>query len=554
MLAENKIVQSLWVGPKLSPMEQLSIRSFLRHGHEFHLFTYGPVDNVPEGVVLKDANAVIPLSLRDYKAFPKLALFADFFRYKLLLDRGGWWVDTDTICIRPFDFTTEYVFSSEAQQLTSQPHINNGNIKAPAGSAIMRHCWETCLASDPARLQWAQSGPALIAPAVVKFGLERYVQSPEALCPVPWWDVAKFYDPTVKLALPDAARAIHLWGNMWTSNKQDRNKFPVGSPYEKLRNEIMDAAAVKLKLNDVTAVIKTFLRDDSLFYCVKSLKEHYPDIRIIVADDGYCSKEKGDKLRALGVENYIEMPWNRGLSAGRNALVAACKTPYLLLCDDDFSFTKDSHLERLRTLMDVADIAAGQVFNVRHWTLHPGGQGWDPFGGCLVQKEGRFWRTGFRGEIQTYRGVSYEKADLVLNFFMGRVASIKKVGGWDTDLFLACEHQDFFMRAYKMGVKTVRTLDVQVIHKKLEDVSPEFMRIRGDYEKYEKVFVKKWGYALELLPATPPSPQIVLPPPVPMVRPTVPAVAECPKDMMEIVVNGRHMKIHRPGRPETKKP
>jgi hypothetical protein len=45
-------------------------------------------------------------------------------------------------------------------------------------------------------------------------------------------------------------------------------------------------------LADVTALIKTFLRDEYLFTCVSSLRLNYPNLRIIVADDGYCSDAK----------------------------------------------------------------------------------------------------------------------------------------------------------------------------------------------------------------------------------------------------------------------
>ena len=50
------IVQGLWIGTPLSKMEILSIKSFLQNGHPYHLYVYHRVDNVPEGVVLKDAN------------------------------------------------------------------------------------------------------------------------------------------------------------------------------------------------------------------------------------------------------------------------------------------------------------------------------------------------------------------------------------------------------------------------------------------------------------------------------------------------------------------
>jgi hypothetical protein len=55
-----------------------------------------------------------------------------------------------------------------------------------------------------------------------------------------------------------------------------------------------------LSLPDVTALIKTFLRDEYLFTCVLSLHLHYPNIKIFVADDGYCSDEKEARLKDTG--------------------------------------------------------------------------------------------------------------------------------------------------------------------------------------------------------------------------------------------------------------
>ena len=72
----------------------------------------------------------------------------------------------------------------------------------------------------------------------------------------------------------------------------------------------------RASLRDVTALVKTFLRDEYLFTAVLSLRRHYPEITIIVADDGYCSDEKEARLKEAGVSVYIALPWNRGVSRG----------------------------------------------------------------------------------------------------------------------------------------------------------------------------------------------------------------------------------------------
>jgi len=134
-------MQGLWIGPELSPMEALSIRSFLAHGHEYHLYTYGHVSNVPEGTVVKDANAIIPFDkVFKYRDYDSYSGFSNHFRYQLLQLRGGWWVDLDLICLKPFDFESDYVFSSEEAQPSegSGRLVNVGarSALAPTGGAV----------------------------------------------------------------------------------------------------------------------------------------------------------------------------------------------------------------------------------------------------------------------------------------------------------------------------------------------------------------------------------------------------------------------------------
>ena len=49
----SNIIQSLWIGNNLSDMEQLCIQSFLDNGHEYHLYVYEPIQNIPHGSLLK---------------------------------------------------------------------------------------------------------------------------------------------------------------------------------------------------------------------------------------------------------------------------------------------------------------------------------------------------------------------------------------------------------------------------------------------------------------------------------------------------------------------
>jgi mannosyltransferase OCH1-like enzyme len=119
---KNKVVQGLWIGDELSLLEQLSIKSFLANGHEYHLYVYDDIKNIPEGTIVKEANEIIDSS-EIYKntyfsvAFGYLG-FSDYFRVKLIYDKGGFWADTDIVCLKHFDFEEDYVFTPEVLYLS----------------------------------------------------------------------------------------------------------------------------------------------------------------------------------------------------------------------------------------------------------------------------------------------------------------------------------------------------------------------------------------------------------------------------------------------------
>jgi hypothetical protein len=218
----NAPIQSLWVGGELSPMEQLSIASFLAHGHEYHLYSYGMVSQVPRGAVVKDAEAILPKSsVFQYRKHPSYAGFSNFFRYKLLLRKGGWWVDTDVVCLKPFVFDEPYVFASE--RIPEGAVAASAVIKAPAGSELMAFNWHVCLACrDPSEAGWGQFGPRLMARGINKFGLGAYLQPPEVFCPLAYDEWESLLSPGTSPAFGQQTHAVHLWNEMWRRSGRDK--------------------------------------------------------------------------------------------------------------------------------------------------------------------------------------------------------------------------------------------------------------------------------------------------------------------------------------------
>lgn len=247
LMTANKIVQGLWIGAELSVMEEMAIASFLLNGHEYHLYVYQDVKNVPAGTVVKDAREVLPSSMIfQYRDFKSYSGFSNFFRYKLLLERGGWWVDSDMICLQPFDFPDEYVFSSEISE--GRETITSGVIKTPAESPVMLYAWQKCQEKNTENLLWGETGPRLIGEAVRFCSLENFVQPSEVFCPISYSDWDKVLETGEVWKFDKKTCALHLWNEMWRRAGADKNqKYHPECLYEELKRKYLSYIDLSLK-------------------------------------------------------------------------------------------------------------------------------------------------------------------------------------------------------------------------------------------------------------------------------------------------------------------
>jgi mannosyltransferase OCH1-like enzyme len=238
--AANKVIQGLWIGSELSLMEQLSISSFLKNRHEYHLYVYDEVRNIPAGTTVKDGNEILPASdIFQYQGQPSYAGFSNFFRYKLLLERGGWWADTDAVCLKPFEFFEDYVFSSEICKEVEV--VNCGLMKVPVGSEAMDWAWKVCQTKNPQQLVWGETGPRLIAEAVKRFSLEKYRKPHNCFCPISFFEWQKILEPEWSLPSHNGVYAIHLWNEKWRDAGQDKNaSYAENCLYEKLKKKYLE--------------------------------------------------------------------------------------------------------------------------------------------------------------------------------------------------------------------------------------------------------------------------------------------------------------------------
>jgi hypothetical protein len=236
---ENKI-QSFWYGKTISTMEKLCISSFLKNGHTVDIYTYDDIADLPSGTNQLDANLILPKANIFYDSAGGIAAFSDWFRYKMLYEKGGWWIDLDMICLKPFNIIEDYCFATENFSSNYQTGITCCVIKSPARAEFLKIILERIESSAPHRdIEWGTYGPGLIHSVLQEFDSAQYIMPVHTFCPVDWTDMGTIAHE--ERDLPSDALAIHMWNNLWRINNIDKEKtYHPNSIYEQLKTKYLD--------------------------------------------------------------------------------------------------------------------------------------------------------------------------------------------------------------------------------------------------------------------------------------------------------------------------
>lgn len=213
-------INSFWIEGELQPVNHLTIRSFQSHGHEFVIYSYVELPNA--GCEVRDANEFLPReSIYHYRHLPdsfKLGGFAELLKATLLHQIGGWHVDMDVTCLKPFWADGKYAF---------RPHKLGavGNIiKAPAGTLLTNYYLKWANSINEHNQDFERSIAGLYA-AIVFCGLENYIVPASTFGK----DEDKYYLPFLQNggAVPNGeAYAIHWCGAMGhVRNYEPRSYF-----------------------------------------------------------------------------------------------------------------------------------------------------------------------------------------------------------------------------------------------------------------------------------------------------------------------------------------
>ena len=236
---DNKILKMYWEG-KISKMEILSIKSFIFNGHTVHLYTYDsqikPFDN---NMKVLDASDIIERQKRSMVTEKTSTVFSDLFRYNLLYKTGGWWVDLDTVLIRPIITESPIVASLHFNANPRVEDLNNSPLKIPRGHALAESCVRNAESRDLKKISHGQLSGGLLQQEISRLKLDQFIVSSEIYSPIGWGEVHRVVSPSFGFdRITQKTVAVHLFANMWAFKKIDKNGvFPKNSLYEWLKEK-----------------------------------------------------------------------------------------------------------------------------------------------------------------------------------------------------------------------------------------------------------------------------------------------------------------------------
>jgi beta-1,4-N-acetylgalactosaminyltransferase 2 len=238
----------------------------------------------------------------------------------------------------------------------------------------------------------------------------------------------------------------------------------------------------------VTVIMKTFQRPRTATLAVEQLRRYYPEIRLLVADDGRPPIAFAD----ASVE-VLRLPFDSGISRGRNAALARVETEFFALMDDDHFFSRRTKLGRMLELLERGsfDILGASVFRRR------------PTKRLFPKRRPSDFFVNLRLEAGTLHFLDIDRrntrrpraCDAVENFFLARTRSVRSIGGWD-DRLKVDEHVEFFLRAKRAGLKVGYTTRAGVDHVQdgRERRTPDYLPFRFQrVPEFRRIWFEQYG-------------------------------------------------------------
>ena len=174
------VVNGFWYGSELGELEKECIVSWINNGYEFHLWVYDLDIEVPDKVVIANANHIVQFS--EYFTYDEghskgtPIAFSNLFRAELLYQRGGLYTDLDVLCLRPYDFNNRFVFSEQVDSGWDYHVATCILYSENAGEELFKDWIDWIIAKRNSKRSTTHGdlGPNLLTPLIVSKDLKEF--------------------------------------------------------------------------------------------------------------------------------------------------------------------------------------------------------------------------------------------------------------------------------------------------------------------------------------------------------------------------------------------
>jgi len=256
----------------------------------------------------------------------------------------------------------------------------------------------------------------------------------------------------------------YIW-NSWHKSWGKPNPLRIGflipaGKKPKLRLRLLEDKS------EIAVGIKTFLREETLFKALDAIEKYLPlPYKLYIADDGDISVEKEYRYQKLTNEGHviIKLPFNSGISVGRNEVIKKSTEDYILMMDDDIALQDSEIIIKMKDVLDAKDdigICSGMLFSENGSFMT--GEKYQK-GLRLEIDRGMLSRHPSLKKIHKAGGAFYVYADQVVNFFLAKRAVFDDIA-WDNRIKVEWEHLDFFLRLKETKWKVTSCINSKAIH------------------------------------------------------------------------------------------
>ena len=247
-----QVVQTFWHG-EIGRYQLLCLRSFADRGHQVEVFSYESRVHLPGWLEHRDAAEILPRDKIVRQVDQGLAINGNLFRYAVLNQRGGWWIDPDVLLLKPDLPAADIFFSGpDVFGLTS-----TGLLRFPKGHPVIKAGLAKALELHDAVGDWESTGAALLTGLIRQHGLDPNFDLRGPLGPVSWFDVPTLFDPMQCERLErlcQSEQILHLHADAWLrSGVPQRLGPPEGSLLDRLlqRHVVIPGFADHMTFNEV---------------------------------------------------------------------------------------------------------------------------------------------------------------------------------------------------------------------------------------------------------------------------------------------------------------